>query len=242
MKRFALVVAGFLAGALIALQIPSTAQTPSPSDAATPATRTITVTGTATVRAKPDEAVVNLGVHTEAEKAQDAMDRNAAAMNRVFDALKALGISDADLATSYISLNPMWTSDGREVTGYQADNTVDVTIHDMAKVGRVIDAAVGAGANLAGGITFRLSDANVGVNHALADAVGNAKAKADAMAAAADAQVGDVVTIVESSAPGPIPYPYMDKAYAGAAVEAPTPVNPPTIETQVSVTVTWNLV
>ena len=203
MKRIPFVIAGFLAGAVLALQVPSVAQSPASGDGA--ATRSITVTGIATVRAKPDEAVVSLGVHTEAEKAQEAMEQNAAKMNQVFAALEDLGIGDADLATSYISLNPMWTSDGREVTGFQADNTVDVTIHEMGKVGKVIDAAVDAGANIANGITFRLSDANAGVNEALAKAVENARTKADAMAEAADATVGEVLTIAEAPCPGRCP-------------------------------------
>lgn len=238
MKRFGLVVAGFLVGGLIALQVPSAAQ--QPSDAAGTTDRTITVTGSATINAKPDEAVVSLGVHTQATKAQDAMDQNAAKMTQVIDALKAMGIGDADLATTNVSLNPMWSNDGNSIVGYQAENSIEVTVHDMGQVGKVIDAAVGAGANLAGGIVFRLSDQNHGVNDALAKAVENAKTKADAMATAAGATVGQVVTIAEASTPGP--QPYYDRMGFAAAEAVSTPVNPPTIETEVQVTVTWQLV
>ena len=67
----------------------------------------------------------------------------------------------------------------------------------------------------------------------------DARGKADAMAAAAQAQVGQVVKIDETAQPGPQPY---DQRVAFAASDAaPTPVNPPTIKTQVSVSVTWAL-
>jgi uncharacterized protein YggE len=234
MKRFALVVAGFLAGAVIALQVPSTAQ---PSGTATDTTqRAITVTGTASVHAQPDEAVVSLGVRTQASTAQAAMQQNATKMSAVFGAMRKLGIGGADLATTNVSLDPVYSNDGSTVIGFQAMNQIEVTIHDMGAVGKVIDAAVGAGANLAGGITFQLSDQNKGVNDALAKAVQNARSKADAMAAAADATVGQVVTIDEGTSPEPIRY-----AVPQAAEAAFTPVNPPTIETSVQVTVTWAL-
>ncbi len=234
MKRFALVVAGFLAGAVIALQVPSTAQ---PSGTTTDTTqRTITASGTASIHAQPDEAVVSLGVRTQASTAQAAMQQNATKMSAVFGAMRKLGIGGADLATTNVSLDPVYSNDGSTVIGFQAMNQIEVTIHDMGAVGKVIDAAVGAGANLAGGITFQLSDQNKGVNDALAKAVQNARSKADAMAAAADATVGQVVTIDEGTSPEPIRY-----AVPQAAEGVATPVNPPTIETQVQVTVTWAL-
>ena len=242
MKRIGLVLAGVLVGAVVALQVPSLAQNGGTSTGTTDTQqRTITVTGTASINAKPDEADVSLGVHTQAGSAQDAMDQNAAKMNRVLDALKKMGIGDADLATTDVSLNPMWSNDGSSIVGYQAENTIDATIHDMGQVGKAIDGAVGAGANLAGGITFKLSDANQGLNQALAKAVQNARMKADAMSAAAGATIGQVVTIAETSTPGPLPY--ADRvAFGAAAAAAPTPVNPPTIQTQATVTVTWSLV
>jgi uncharacterized protein YggE len=237
MKRIAFVAAGFLAGAVLALQVPSVAQTD--GGTTTPTERTVTANGTATVRTKPDQATLSLGVQTDATTAQEALSQNAQKMNAVFDALKQMGIGDADLATSELGLDPVWSNDGRTVTGYQARNTVMVTLHDLSKVGPTIDAAVKAGANLAGGISFGLSDDNAGVNQALAQAVQNARAKADTMAAAADATVGEVVTIAESSAPGPLPY--MAERAVYAAADTATPVNPGTVETQVSVTVVWSL-
>jgi len=236
MRRIGWIVAGTLAGFVLALQLPSLAQ--GTGDTPTTTQRTITVLGVATVTAQPDEALVTLGVHTQAGSAEAVLNENAAKMQKVLDALRNAGLGDNDLATTSVSLYPMYGNDGQSVTGYQADDQIQATIRDLSKVGNVIDAAVSAGANMASGVTFQLSEQNQGQSQALARAIENAKVKADAMAAAAGAAVGEVVTISEATATTPGPYPM----YAGAEdAVAGTPIQPPTLETQVSVTVTWAL-
>ena len=116
---------------------------------------------------------------------------------------------------------------------------MNVTVHDLDKVGQVIDDAVAAGANLASGITFQLSDQNQGMDKALAAAVADAKSKAAALASAGDAQLGEVVSIDETTGSSTPPV-FFGRAMSAAA-SAPTPVQPPTLETQVSVTVMWEL-
>jgi uncharacterized protein len=237
MKRTAIDAAGFVLGLALALTIPSLADTTSPAPG-TPA-RTVTVTGTGTIHATPDEAIISLGVQTQADSAQDAMQRNAEQMVAVFKALADLGIKGGDLSTTGVNLNPNYGPNGGQVSGYTASNQVQVTVRDVGNVGKVIDAAVAAGANLTNGITFQLSDQNKGETDALQAAVDNAKTKAQALADAAGAQLGPVVTISEATAPT---YPPVYVMAADAAGAATTPVNPPTLETQVSVTVVWSLV
>jgi uncharacterized protein YggE len=117
-----------------------------------------------------------------------------------------------------------------------------VTLHDISTVGEVIDDAVKAGANLSNGITFQLSDENQGVNQALGDAVVNARSKAETLAGAGGAQLGEVVSMQESSYGSTPPVYYgRDASMGGAVADSPTPIQPPTLETQVSVTVTWAL-
>ena len=140
-----------------------------------------------------------------------------------------------------MSLWPTYGNTGVDITGYQASNQLDVTVRDLGKAGEVIDAAVDAGANLANGITFRLSDENPGQDRALTDAVRDARGKAEIMAAAGDASLGQVVTMIESSAPVYPPI-YYGRDMAVAEAGAATPIEAPTLESQVSVSVTWELV
>jgi len=239
-KRIGYISAGVVLGAIVALTLPSLAQDTG-SSAPSTTDRTVTVSGTATIKAKPDEAVVSLGVQTQADTAQRALADNAVKMTALIASLMDKGVAKDDIATSYVSIYPTYGNNGMDITGYQAVNQVDVTLRDISKVGEVIDGAVKAGANLSNGITFQLSDENQGVNQALDDAVANARSKAETLAAAGDAQLGQVVSIQEGSGGSTPPIYYGRDMAGGAMAEAATPIQPPTLETQVSVTVTWSL-
>jgi uncharacterized protein YggE len=227
--------AGVILGLAAALTLPSLAQTTSPPPTPTgSADRTVTVTGTSTIRSAPDEAVITLGVQTQSQSAQDALQENATKMGHVVDAILGDGIKPADLATVGVNLYPNYDSNGTNVVSYTAQNHVNATVHDLAKVGQVIDDAVAAGANLASGISFQLSDQNQGVDQALADA----KSKAEAIASATDATLGPIVQVTEGGGYAP-PVPYF--AAAADSAGGTTPIQPPTIETQVTVTAVWSL-
>src|SRR5437870_13809134 len=92
----------------LALQAPL-----APVRADTTDSHTLTVTASAEVRARPDRALVQLGVETRAETAQAAMAQNNQAMNKIIEALKTLGIPDESrgetVQTSYINLSPIYT-------------------------------------------------------------------------------------------------------------------------------------
>lgn len=228
-------VAGLVLGLAAALAIPSLAQT-SPPPTPGSSGRTVTVSGTATIRSAPDEAVVSLGVQTQAPTAQQALQDNARKMTDVMKALLGAGLKQSDIATTNVSLYPNYNSDGTAVISFVAENDIQATVHDMGKVGSVIDTAVAAGANVTSGISFQLSDQNQGLDRALQAAVADARSKAETLAAAGGATLGQVISITETAAPNPPPI-----MYEKAAAAPSTPVSPPTLETQVSVTVVWAL-
>jgi uncharacterized protein len=230
--------AGLVLGFVVALALPSLAQSSSPSPGTGVPGRTITVTGSAMIRSTPDEAVVTLGVQTQAPTAQGALQQNASRMNEVMKAIVNDGVKSADIATAWVNLYPNYDSGGTAIVSYSAQNQVNVTVHDLSTVGSIIDDAVEAGANLSNGIQFQLSDQNQGIERALAEAVATARAKAEALASASDASLGSVVTITEGSTPDYPPIPFA--ADAGRA-EASTPISPPTLETRVTVTVVWSI-
>jgi uncharacterized protein len=237
MKRISIGVAGAVLGLVVALTLPSLGQTTGASTG-NPA-HTVTVAGTATIKTAPDEAIVSLGVQTQAGSADGALSQNAARMTKVMNALIGFGIGKADIATTDVSLYPTYGPNGNNVTGYQASNSIQVTVHQMGRVGKLIDTAVNSGANLAGGISFQVSDQNQGMNDALAAAVKDARAKAEVLATAGGAQLGSVVSIDETSA---APQPPIKYALPSAGVAESTPISPPTLQTQISVVVVWALV
>jgi uncharacterized protein YggE len=131
--------------------------------------------------------------------------------------------------------NPRQRISGRTAS----ENLVTVTVRDLERVGTIIDLAVDAGANLSSGITFRMSGANPGADRALTEAVADARRKAELLATAGGAALGQVITITELSSSITPPVVYAEAATADGAA---TQVLPPTIESQVSVGVTWSLV
>ncbi len=204
--------------------------------------RTITVTSTATVKAAPDEAVVDLGVHSESADDAEAFAQNAKAMQAVLDALRSAGIVDEDVQTTNVSLEQRTENRGKadEQRVSVASNSVQVVIHDLTTVGSVIDAAVGAGADSVNDIRFQLANPHEVRTDALHQAVMGARTKAEALAEAAGARVVAVVTIDEQNYQQPVYRAAFDQAALAAPV--PTPVIPPSsLEVSETVQVVWEI-
>jgi uncharacterized protein YggE len=214
---------------------------------------TISVTASGDVYAEPDLAKVTIGVVTEATTSSQAMSDNANAMSKVIDNIKALGIDSKDIRTSTVSLQPKYeyqyptatsapasTSDkmvppsapgslSTRIVGYTATNTVTVTVHDLSKVGKVIDEGYGGGANTIQGVTFMLSDEKGATvyKEALKKAVAEAKDKADVLAGAAGITDYKLKSISDSGQYIPMAYDVMERSAAGTmSAMAPTPISP----------------
>jgi len=203
----------------------------------------VVVSGQGTVSTAPDKATVSLGVNTTGATAEEALQANAAQMDAVLKALAAAGIEDKDIQTQNMNVNKHVENRGtkQETTNYVANQQLSVVIHDVTKVGSVIDSAVKAGANDVGGIEFGLTDAATSKNAAFKEAVAVARAKAETLAAAAGASVGSVVRIDENSYDVQTNFASYDKMVA-APMAAGTAVSPGQVQTDVSVRVTYELV
>ena len=197
----------------------------------------ITVSGTATGRAVPDQATFSFGVQTEGTSAKAALDANSARMALVIAALKRAGIAEKDLQTQDVSVMPRQNETG-QISGYYANNSVQALVRKLAGAGAVVDAAVGAGANQSSGPSFDQSGRDAVYRSALRAAVADARTKAQALAAESNASLGRVTRIVEGFAAEPVPM--YDRAVAQSA-KAETPVEPGTQEVQATVTVTFEL-
>ncbi len=171
--------------------------------------KVITVSGHGTVDTTPDEAVLRLAVVTQAEDVKDASDENTKKMDAVLAALYEIGISEDDAVTSGYQVRPRynWQNDTENLIGFQVRNSLTVTIRDIKKVGDVIGAAIGVGANEINDVTFTVSDDRQTElkSEAIADAV--AKARADA-ASVADAMDVTIVGPIEISTTGSQLSPY----------------------------------
>jgi uncharacterized protein YggE len=212
--------------------------TSSPSNGTNSNPRTLSLSGTATVYAQPDQVVFNIGAYTEERTASAAIDENAVIMTAVLNAIKGQGVKAEKISTSYYTVTPNYSYDAKMVISYQVTNMMQVKISDLSKVGAIIDAASAAGANKVDSISFGLSDvaANKIKLSAYTAAIADVKAKASVITQ----NLGIAVTGVQSVNEN-FYYPQID--YLKAAVPASgASASTPILQGNISVTVTLNIV
>lgn len=226
MKTF--VRAGALGLALAAATVPAAfAQTPPPAADSMFRATTLNLAAYGETKVAPDMATINLGVMTEAPTARAAMQGNAEQMNKVVAALKKAGLTDREIQTSQLNLSPQYHYEQNlppKLTGYQASNTVVITVRDLAKLGQVVDATVSAGANQVNSISFGLDDPTAAENAAREAAVKALAQKADLYAKATGHRVSRLVSLSEGggySAPPPMPMMAMVKRESADAGYSP---------------------
>jgi uncharacterized protein YggE len=189
----------------------------------------IAVTAEGQVSAAPDVAYVNLGVQTEGQTAQAAIQANSQAIAAVIAAVQGVGIPENKIRTVGVNVSPI-TAPTRpndatppQTVGYRATNTINVTVDDITKAGAVLDAGIGAGANLANGLSFGFRDASGLRRQALDQAARTARADADALAAALGVRISGVRLAEEQggNTPGPL-----NRVAAAPAASGDVPVQP----------------
>jgi len=159
--------------------------------------RVVAATGTAQKSFVPDIAHVDLGVQTDAATVQKAQQDNAATMNGVLAALKALGVKSEDIQTSsfYVSQNFDYSSGkSAKPTGWRVTNTVTVAAKPET-VSAIIDAASKAGVNIFNSVSFDISNREELKAGLMKDAMANARAKAMGTLAGTTHTLGDIVSI-----------------------------------------------
>lgn len=198
--------------------------------------RQITVIGNGEAKGTPDTASVQLGVQTDAATAREALNANNSQMQSLIAKLKELGIADKDMQTSNLSISPRYDSTGREVTGYQVSNMLSITIREVSKASDLLDQVVDAGANNIWGISFNIDNPTALQQTAREQALTDARARAEAMAKAIGATVGQVLSVTENIGnPSPVMY-RAEMAATDAAGSVPVQAGEQTITAQVQVT------
>ena len=161
----------------------------------------VMVSGEGVVTAVPDQAWVRIGAESRAKISKDAQARNAEAMTAVQQKMTTLGIPKDAVRTLAIDLQMEYDYANGKPTprGYVARNTIEVRVDDFAKLGDVLDAAVGSGATNLHGLRFDVKRRAALEREALQMAVANAMGRAEALAAGAKRSIDRVLRIEESS-------------------------------------------
>lgn len=160
----------------------------------------VTVTGVGEIRVPPTEVIINLGVETRAntlEEARKETDKKAAS---IISYLKRQGVSERDIQTSYVTLQPMYTGGEFGKTSpdfYHAQKTMTVRVKRLNRFDDLLAGIYDAGVNQINGINFQVEDEERLKEQARRRAVADAKRKATVLTSELGARVGRVYAINE---------------------------------------------
>lgn len=179
----------------------------------------VIVTGSAHKEVAPDMALLNFTVIGEGQTADEAADQAAAEMAVAKRALLGLNILSEKTEQVMYSLQPRYNDKGR-ISGYQAVNTVQVTIDDITKAGDVIDRLAAAGADKIGSLEFSVKNKELLQSQLLSEAVANARQQAAVLASAGGRSLGRMLSVTTTSYSKPARrYNSMDMMAKSAATE-----------------------
>jgi hypothetical protein len=229
-------------------------------------TNQITVSGQGKVYAKPDVALVSLGVTAQASTVASVTKSGTDKMNAVIEAIKNLKIDEKDIQTTNYSLTPVYENystpvpmmypiggsggsvggtiirNGTTVTGYRLEQNVQVKIRDFTKIGDILSQATSKGANLVGDLQFTIDNPEQYKEQARAEAIKKAKASAKNLAKESGIGLGKIINIYENYSPYPVAYSSI-KGMGGAAPDmASIPViQPGQQEIDVTINLTYQV-
>lgn len=177
---------------------------------------TIVVNGYGKVTGQNDIAVTNIGYSNTNKDVAKAQADNKKVMDQIMDELKKLGVAEKDLQTSY-SIYPDYNytqQKGQELVGYRVSNQVSVKIRDLSKIPSILGLAGKYGATEVGGLNFTIDDSENLKAAARAEALTDAKAKAQVLADSLGVRLADVVNYNEYESAN-----YYEPAFKTMAVE-----------------------
>ena len=203
----------------------------------------ISTSASGEARVQPDRATIMFAVETRAQTAARAGADNAKRQQAVIDALRKLGLGEGQVSTTGYSVAPEMRYDGKQpqVVGYVARNVVKAEVTRIDQVGGLIDAALGAGANVVNSLRFYSSRADNARKEALADAVAKARSDAEAMARAAGGSLGALIELSTAGGVRPMGEDFA-MARMASAEATPTPIEPGEQTVSVFVSARWAFV
>ncbi len=202
----------------------------------------ISVSGQGKIYAKPDVAVLVLGVEDKGAKISDIVKDNTDKMNKIIKDVKDSGVDEKDIQTTQYTITPEynWTErGGRIFVGYVLTQQVTVKIRDFEKVGSILDKATTDGANAVGDLQFTIDSPEKVQAEARQKAIEQAKEKAKTLASQSGLKIVKLINVFEG---GYYPQPIYAKGMGGAeSVSAVPQIQPGQMEIDSTVTLTYRV-
>jgi uncharacterized protein YggE len=159
--------------------------------------RHVGASGTAILRLPPDRVTFVVGVETTAASVAQAMVNNTSKVAAVLAALKAKGVSAAEIQTSQVSIASARDDGGKRTSGFHATSQVSVVRRNPADAGPLLETAVGAGANSVDNFRLYVADSSSQRERGMQLAFDDARSKAMRLAELSGGTLGNVLCAVE---------------------------------------------
>lgn len=191
--------------------------------------KTISVTGTAEIQVKPDQAVLTFTIETRKKTLAETTAANDKSIAQVVKFLNSAGVKDSEVRTDMVRIDPIYQQQKNrfkgqmmqsslpspnasnvappadkdefklEPVGYTAQRGISVEVNDLSDLESIYKGLLSNGVNKVRGVEFRTTDLRRHRDQARLNAIKAAREKANALAEALDAQLAGVQTINESS-------------------------------------------
>ncbi len=172
---------------------------------------TLVAVGNGDAQRPPDQATVSLGVSFVDTNLSLAISKSNSAIERIHKALVEKQLNPDDIRTTGYNVWPedVYDPETGQPTGvrrYHVDSSVEVTVRQLDSLGDLITAALDAGANNIYGVNFIVSDPVSLIDEARAEAIADARGRAEAMAEGFGVKLGKIVSISEgvNGVPSPV--------------------------------------
>lgn len=204
--------------------------------------RQVTVFGSGQVQGVPDTLIADVGIQVTAADVTSAMNQTNDRQQAVIDALVGAGLDRKDIRTTRVTVAPQYSNPEpagtATITGYRADNDIEVKIHPTDAASRLLALVVSTGgdATRISSVSYSIGDDSQLVKDARARAFQDAKNRADQYAQLSGLRLGKVISISEASGAAPT-----HEAPAPPRGLSAVPLEPGQQTVGFSVTVVWEL-
>lgn len=183
-----------------------------------PVFNTISVNGKGETVSIPDIATFSFSVTENAKTVKESQGKATEKINAALTAVRAGGVAEKDIKTLSYSINPHYDYNqgvcttygcpgGKQVlNGYDVSQTIQVKVRDLAKAGELFDTLGAADIKTVDGLSFAIDDIDSVKALARADAISNAKEKAQKIANDLGVSLVRVTSFYDSSDDQPFPY------------------------------------
>jgi hypothetical protein len=244
MQRNALLIAG-VAGLVVVATLGAVAlgANGAPSTEAQSPDRHISVSGTGTVQAAPDQALVRVTVTADGNDSESVRSTLASDAADLRSALDELGVEYETARYEIEQLHPRERERrGEDAPEYSGVHAFEVTVENTDDVGAVIEAATGAGAEV-DAVRLTLSDERRSElrDQAIESAMNDARSQASTIASAGNLTVTGVATVdAARSRYEPVAYETAAEGGDGGGDGPPTVVDAGEVTVTYRVQVTYN--